>query len=83
MELKETHSGHLKLTILLLLGVLTQLAIAMCHSGDRSASNYTVSLFTIAFAITVFFTHAFDDFENFDRFVDLSILKLAIIVGLK
>ena len=82
LELKETHSGHLKLTILLLLGVLTQLAIAMCHSGDRTASNYTVGLFTVAFVITVFFTYAFDDFENFDRFVDLSILELAIIAEL-
>ena len=82
LELKETHSGHLKLTILLLLGVLTQIAIAMCHSGDRTASNYTVGLFTVAFVITVFFTYAFDDFENFDRFVDLSILELAIIAEL-
>ena len=82
LELKETHSGHLKLTILLLLGVLTQLAIAMCHSGDRTASNYTVGLFTVAFVITVFFTYAFDDFENFDRFVDLSILELAVIAEL-
>ena len=78
LEIKETHSGPLKLTMLVILGILTQIAIAMCHAGNRSASIYTVGLFSIAFAVTVFFTSAFDDLENFDRVVDLSILDLAI-----
>tara|TARA_A100001011_G_C14037265_1_gene726256 strand:- start:8 stop:733 length:726 start_codon:yes stop_codon:yes gene_type:complete len=78
LEIKETHSGPLKLTMLVILGILTQIAIAMCHAGNRSASIYTVGLFSIAFAVTVFFTSAFDDLENFDQVVDLSILDLAI-----
>ena len=78
LEIKETHSGPLKLTMLVILGILTQIAIAMCHAGSRSASIYTVGLFSIAFAVTVFFTSAFDDLENFDQVVDLSILDLAI-----
>jgi len=78
LEIKETHSGPLKLTMLVILGILTQIAIAMCHAGNRSASIYTVGLFSIAFAVTVFFTSAFDDLANFDRVVDLSILDLAI-----
>ena len=78
LEIKETHSGPLKLTMLVILGILTQIAIAMCHAGNRSASIYTVGLFSIAFAVTVFFTSAFDDLENIDQVVDLSILDLAI-----
>lgn len=78
LEIKETHSGPLKLTMLVILGILTQIAIAMCHAGNGSASIYTVGLFSIAFAVTVFFTSAFDDLENFDQVVDLSILDLAI-----
>ena len=78
LEIKETHSGPLKLTMLVILGILTQIAIAMCHAGNRSASIYTVGLFSIAFAVTVFFTSAFDDLENFDQVVDLSILDSAI-----
>ncbi len=74
-ELKRNHLSSVKLTMLFLLGAITQVAVAMCHSGSKSATNYTVGLFTIAFALTVHFIVMFDSAQNFAEVVDLSILS--------
>ena len=78
LEIKRNHSGPRKLAMLLILGALTQLAIAMCHSGNRSAASYTVGLFTIAFSLVIHFATVFDDSRNFEQVVDLSALRTVI-----
>jgi hypothetical protein len=78
LEIKKNHSGPRKLAMLLILGALTQLAIAMCHSGNKLTASYTVGLFTFAFALVIHFATVFDDSRNFDQVVDLSVLKTVI-----
>ena len=74
LEIKRNHSGPRKLAMLILLGALTQLAIAMCHAGNKSAAIYTVGLFSIAFILTLHFITVFDYPENFATVVDVSVL---------
>jgi len=78
LEIKRNHSGPRKLAMLIILGALTQLAIAMCHSGNKLTASYTVGLFTFAFALVIHFATVFDDSRNFDQVVDLSVLKTVI-----
>ncbi|WP_287421439.1 hypothetical protein [Reinekea sp.] len=74
LEIKRNHSGPRKLAMLILLGTLTQIAIAMCHAGNKSAAMYTVGLFTLAFGLVIHFVTVFDSPENFEQIVDFSIL---------
>ena len=78
LEIKRNHSGPRKLAMLILLGGLTQIAIAMCHAENQSAAIYTVGLFTIAFAVVIHFVTVFDSPGNFEQVVDLSVLRDAI-----
>ena len=78
LEIKRNHSGPRKLAMLILLGALTQIAIAMCHAENQLAAIYTVGLFTIAFAVVIHFVTVFDSPGNFEQVVDLSVLRDAI-----
>ncbi len=78
LEIKRDHSGPRKLAMLILLGSLTQIAIAMCHAENKSATIYTVGLFTIAFVVIVNFVTVFDNPGNFERVVNLSVLLQAV-----
>ena len=78
LEIKRNHSGPRKLAMLILLGSLTQVAIAMCHAENKSATIYTVGLFTIAFIVVINFVTVFDNLENFETVVNLSVLREAI-----
>ena len=78
LEIKRNHSGPRKLAMLILLGALTQVAIAMCHAENKSATIYTVGLFTIAFFVVINFVTVFDNLGNFETVVNLSVLREAI-----
>ena len=47
--------GHdnAKLVILLIFGLLTQIAIAFCHAGNQRALSTTVMLFSVGFSVSV------------------------------
>ena len=47
-----------KVLALLILGALTQAAIALCHAGNTRASIASVLLFSVAFSVTVYFITA-------------------------
>jgi hypothetical protein len=47
--------------VLLLMGLLTQIAIGFSHGGNRVATAYTVMLFSLAFSAAIYFIEAFDD----------------------
>jgi len=78
LEIKRNHSGPRKLAMLILLGALTQIAIAMCHAENKLAAVYTVGLFTIAFAVVIHFVTVFDSPGNFEQVVNLTVLQDAI-----
>lgn len=52
-EVGKTHTSNLKILILFTFGFLTQVAIALCHAGQRAASWATVMLFSVAFSVTI------------------------------
>ena len=49
----ESHSDPYKWTAVILLGLLTQVSIAMIHFDNRKAQGAAVAVFTIAFVITL------------------------------
>ena len=53
IQIAESNAPHLKVSFLIFFGLLTQIAIALCHAGQRRASWATVMLFSFAFATTM------------------------------
>lgn len=53
LALRKSQLDPGKLKILFLFGLLTQIAIALCHAGNTRALGTTVMLFSIAFSICV------------------------------
>jgi hypothetical protein len=53
LQIALSHASGLKIAFLLLLGLLTQIAIALCHSGQRRASWVSVMLFSVTFSATM------------------------------
>jgi hypothetical protein len=53
LQVEQSHASGLKIVFLLILGLLTQIAIALCHSGQRRASWVTGMLFSVTFSATM------------------------------
>jgi len=53
MNVMSQKMGVGKLISLMLLGMLTQVAIGLCHAGKTRALNTTVMLFSVAFALAI------------------------------
>ena len=53
LQIEQSHASGLKITFLFILGLLTQIAIALCHSGQRRASWASVMLFSVTFSATM------------------------------
>lgn len=52
-KLRSQSRDNAKLVILLIFGVLTQIAIAFCHAGNQRAISATVMLFSVGFSVSV------------------------------
>jgi hypothetical protein len=74
LELRKAHLAPVKLQIIFLFGLLTQIAIALCHAGNPRALGAAVMLFSIAFAICVGILTTFDDPQAFARLVSDRVL---------
>lgn len=61
LELAHSRIPTRHFAILMLMGLLTQIAIGFSHSGNRTALVYSVMLFSVAFGAAVHFIQAFDD----------------------
>ncbi len=61
LELRRSHIPVRHFVILLLMGLLTQIAIGFSHGGNRVATTYSVMLFSVAFSAAIYFIEAFDD----------------------
>ena len=75
LELRKAHLAPVKLKILFLFGVLTQIAIALCHAGNQRALGTAVMLFSIAFSACVAILTTFDDPAAFARLVSDRVLE--------
>ena len=74
LELRKAHLAPVKLRIIFLFGVLTQIAIALCHAGNPRALGTAVMLFSIAFSACVGILTTFDDPQAFARLVSDRVL---------
>lgn len=74
LELRKAHLAPVKLKILFLFGVLTQIAIALCHAGNPRALGAAVMLFSLAFSACVAILTTFDDPRAFARLVSDQVL---------
>ena len=74
LELRKAHLAPVKLRIIFLFGVLTQIAIALCHAGNPRALGAAVLLFSIAFSACVAILTTFDDPQAFARLVSDRVL---------
>lgn len=61
LELSHSRIPARHFMILLLMGLLTQIAIGFSHSSNRVACAYSVMLFSVAFGAALHFIQAFDD----------------------
>lgn len=61
-----------KILALLILGALTQAAIALCHAGNVRASMASVLLFSVAFSVTVYFITASSHPDVAGQLIDMS-----------
>jgi hypothetical protein len=65
-ELHKARVAPTKFFILLLFGLLTQVAIAFCHAGNSRALGASVMLFSIAFSAAIAILSLLDDpYESF------------------
>lgn len=81
LERQEIYKRHLsgtKVLALLILGVLTQTAIALCHAGQVRASIAGVMLFSLAFAVSIYFITMFDHPETLSRMIDMETYRSAL-----
>ena len=74
LELRQAHLAPMKLLLVFLFGVLTQIAIALCHAGNPRASATAVMLFSVAFAACAGFLTVYDDPAAFSRLVSDRVL---------
>lgn len=72
LEANKTHLALYKIYILTLFGVLTQVAIAFCHSGNYRALLCSVMLFSIAFSSAMVFITAFERNQVFSSLLNVS-----------
>ena len=73
-ELRKARLAPAKLRILFLFGVLTQIAIALCHAGNPRALGTAVMLFSIAFSVCVSVFATVDDPGAFAQLVSDRVL---------
>ena len=81
LERQEIYKRHLsgtKVLALIILGVLTQTAIALCHAGQVRASIAGVMLFSLAFAVSIYFITMFDHPETLSRMIDMETYRSAL-----
>jgi len=77
IESSKSHISIYKLIVIAIFGVLTQFAIALCHSGQIRALFATVTLFSVAFsvamgALTIFESNSmFASLISFEPFADV------------
>ena len=60
-ELRKSHVARRKFAVIFFFGLLTQVAIALCHAGNQRAINATVMLFSLGFAAAMVMLVALDD----------------------
>src|SRR4029079_8921028 len=60
-ELHKARVAPTKFFILLLFGLLTQIAIAFCHAGNPRALGASVMLFSVAFSAAIAILSLLDD----------------------
>ncbi|MEY3106717.1 MAG: hypothetical protein RIT35_887 [Pseudomonadota bacterium] len=71
LELLKSHISIYKLILIIVLGVLTQFSIALCHAGNTRALISTVFLFSMAFSVTMFFLTIFENNSIFASILNL------------
>lgn len=72
LEANKAHLAVYKLVILALFGVLTQIAIALCHPANYRALLCSVMLFSIAFSCAMGFITMFENNEIFSSLLNLN-----------
>ncbi len=72
LEANKAHLAMYKLVVLGFFGVLTQIAIALCHPANYRALLCSVMLFSIAFSCTMGFVTMFENNEIFSSLLNLN-----------
>ena len=75
LEANKSHLAIYKLVILAFFGVLTQIAIALCHPANYRALLCSVMLFSIAFSSAMGFITMFESNEVFSSLLNLNQLN--------
>jgi len=76
-ELHKARVAPTKFFILLLFGLLTQIAIAFCHAGNPRALGASVMLFSIAFSAAIAILSLLDDPYEGLPVISVSLLNAA------
>jgi hypothetical protein len=74
LELRHGHTPTPNFVILFCLGLLTQIAIGFSHGGNQRATNYSVGLFSLAFACSIYFIASFDHFYEHGQLINAAVL---------